>query len=173
MRNETAEIKVEKVAVQGSTLTAEVRVANNTGHSFPSGVSFRRAFIEFLVLNNQGNPIWASGRTSDLGVILNGTTEQPLRTELMPGGGGPNPGVCQESPNYQVHHATVTRPDRVQIYEELLQDVATTLHHQLSSPLPDCEGQSVTAAGVAIGRALWQGDRPGGRVYPAGSRLCQ
>lgn len=67
--------------------------------------------MEFLVLNDQGNPIWASGRTSSLGVILNGTTEQLLRTELMPGGGGPNPNVCQESSNYQVHHATVTRPD--------------------------------------------------------------
>lgn len=121
-RNETADIKLGQVSIEGSTLTADVQVSNKTGHHFPSGVGFRRAFIEFLVLDGQGNPLWASGRTSDLGEILNGTTNQPLQTELLPGGAGPDPEECHESPNYQVHHATVTRPDQVQIYEELLQD---------------------------------------------------
>jgi hypothetical protein len=40
-RNETADIKVETVSIQGSALSADVRVANNTGHSFPSGVAHR------------------------------------------------------------------------------------------------------------------------------------
>ena len=40
------------------TLTADVRITNRTGHRLPSGVGFRRAFIEFVV---DGQPPYRCG----------------------------------------------------------------------------------------------------------------
>jgi hypothetical protein len=65
-----------RVAVNSVTRTAEgalrvsVTVTNLTGHYLPSGVGFRRAFLELLVLDAQGKPLWASGRTDELGVLV-------------------------------------------------------------------------------------------------------
>lgn len=74
----TATIQVSEATLLGDQLSATVTVTNLTGHKFPSGVGFRRAFIEFLVLDetkDKSNPIWASGRTSQLGVIVNGNDD--------------------------------------------------------------------------------------------------
>lgn len=107
-------------SVDNGVLNTEVRVANLTGHRFPSGVGFRRAFLEFLVLERQGGTektIWSSGRTNAEGVIL-GPDDQPLPSESFAAG----PDGRQQ---YQEHHNQefpVTRQDQVQIYEELVQD---------------------------------------------------
>lgn len=98
-------------------LEAKVTVTNLAGHRFPTGVGFRRAFIEFLVLQEteEGNRqvIWSSGQTNQLGVIL-GEDGEPLPTELFSGR------TSDES--YQPHHAVITSPTQVQIYETLLKD---------------------------------------------------
>ena len=60
---------------------AQVKVTNLTGHRFPSGVAFRRAFIEFSVIerrNGRDDILWASGKTNADGVIVDGNGA-PLR----------------------------------------------------------------------------------------------
>ena len=52
------------------TLSARVTVINRVGHKFPSGVGFRRAFVEFSVLDANNKVLWASGRTNGAGVIV-------------------------------------------------------------------------------------------------------
>jgi hypothetical protein len=42
-------------------------VTNRAGHKLPSGVGFRRAFLEFAVLDAGGQVLWASGRTDGAG----------------------------------------------------------------------------------------------------------
>jgi len=45
---------------------------------FPSGVGFRRAFLEFRVVDNDtGKTVWCSGCTNELGVIMNGNERLP------------------------------------------------------------------------------------------------
>jgi len=107
----TATVKVLSLQNTGNTLQADVQVVNLAGHSFPSGVSFRRAFLEFRVLDALGNTLWVSGQTSTDGVILD-NSGNPLVTEFF----APN----QQA--YQPHHNQanpITRDDQVQIYEEL------------------------------------------------------
>ena len=56
-------------------IDAQVAITNLAGHRFPSGVGFRRAFIELLVLEDRDGRetvVWASGRTNSLGVIVDG-----------------------------------------------------------------------------------------------------
>jgi hypothetical protein len=108
-REETVALNVQVVSLQNNVLTAEVSVSNKTGHRFPSGVAFRRAFLEFLVLDGD-TVVWSSGRTNSVGVILD-SAGKPLQTEFLP-----------DPETYQPHYQVITSQDQVQIYEELNQD---------------------------------------------------
>jgi hypothetical protein len=110
-RNDSATVKVDKT-LDGSNLTANVTITNMTGHRFPSGVGFRRLFIELLVVENQDERervVWSSGRTNGVGVIVD-AEGRPLPTEFM------------QNNEYQPHHEVITSDDQVQIYEELTRD---------------------------------------------------
>jgi mono/diheme cytochrome c family protein len=110
-RKRTATVETTK-SIEGRMLTANVTVTNLAGHRLPSGVGFRRAFIELLVLENRDGRervVWSSGRTNSVGVIVDGEG-RPLPTELFTDG------------VYQQHHEVITSDDQVQIYEELAQD---------------------------------------------------
>ncbi len=62
-------------------LTVQVQLRNEAGHKFPSGVGFRRAFLEVTALAADGRVLWGSGRTNEAGVILDGNG-QPLASEF-------------------------------------------------------------------------------------------
>jgi hypothetical protein len=110
---ETAEVTVGELAWRGDELTAQVTVRNLAGHSLPSGVGFRRLFLEVEVLGAADEVLWASGRTNDLGLILKGTTGEPLPTESFQAG--------RDGLPFQRHRQVITDQDQVQIYEELTQ----------------------------------------------------
>ncbi len=110
-RKRTANVAAD-MSVTGRTLTANVTVTNLAGHRLPSGVGFRRAFVEFLVLETRDGRervVWSSGRTNSVGVIVDGEG-RPLDTEFLANG------------RYQKHHQVITSDDQVQIYEELTKD---------------------------------------------------
>ena len=111
-RAETATVEITQTRTSNSTLEAEVLVTNKAGHYLPSGAGFRRMFLEFLVLDEKGNAIWASGRTNKVGFILDGTTDNVLETELPV----KNPKLWQ--PHYQI----IDEPSQVQIYQEVILD---------------------------------------------------
>ena len=107
-RNKTATVTTS-MSIDNRTLTANVDVTNLTGHRLPSGVGFRRAFIELLVLENRDGRervVWSSGRTNSVGVIVDGEG-RPLPTEFLTNNA------------YQKHHEVITNDSEVQIYEEL------------------------------------------------------
>jgi len=112
-REQSARVTVERVRRTGDALEVAVRVENLAGHRLPSGVGFRRAFLELAVTGGR-DTLWASGRTNGLGVILRGTSNEALPTEFVtrPGSVG----------TYQPHYETITRDDQVQIYEERVLD---------------------------------------------------
>lgn len=103
-RSATVEIRDLSAGEQG--LKAEVQVTNLTGHKFPSGVGFRRAFVNFELQDGAGRALWASGRTDGVGVILGGDGK-PLTTEFF----GPDQQV------WEPFHRTISSQDDVQIYE--------------------------------------------------------
>ncbi|HEV7402801.1 MAG TPA: hypothetical protein VGO11_07750, partial [Chthoniobacteraceae bacterium] len=110
----TADLSVKVDALAGAQLNATVTVVNKTGHRFPSGVAFRRAFLELLVVNPRGEVVWGSGRTNSIGVIVDGAG-QPLPSEFFENGA------------YQPHYGgtaapAITAENQAQIYEELIQD---------------------------------------------------
>jgi len=149
-QNSTAEVSVSPTTVSNQKLVADVKVTNKTGHRLPSGVGFRRAFLEFRVVDNDtGKTVWCSGCTNELGVIMNESERlpselfdvyndgtKPATLGYPPACNKTVPGVSPQ--HYQPHFfwdpkrntgSAITRQDQVQIYEELnlnIQCVMTT-----------------------------------------------
>jgi hypothetical protein len=109
-RQETADVEVTSMKKTATDLEVKVRVKNKAGHSFPSGVSFRRAFLDFEVLDASGKSMWASGATNQFGMITNGSGGPVLPTEFL------------ENGQYQDHYTEISDQSKVQIYEELVKD---------------------------------------------------
>jgi hypothetical protein len=116
--HDTAKLAVEKVGTKGGKLAATVRLTSDVGHRFPSGVGFRRAFLEFAVLDGSGNVLWASGRTNGAGVIVD-EQGRPVAGELW----WKDDCSARLHPDelvYQKHHQVIRRQDQAQIYQELV-----------------------------------------------------
>jgi len=144
-QNATAEVAILPMKISKQTLLADVMVTNKTGHRLPSGVGFRRAFLELRVVDEtKGETVWCSGCTNELGVIMNGgsSNNQRLPSELFdvyndgtkpanhdyptPCNNNYLPGINPQY--YQPHYfwdlekgagVAISRQDQVQIYEEL------------------------------------------------------
>ena len=144
-KSATADVALSPVTVSNQKLIADVLVTNKTGHRLPSGVGFRRAFLELRVIDNSnGQTVWCSGCTNELGVITDGGGSQSKRLpselfDVYTDGSKPAnheyPAPCNSNylpginPQYYQPHfywdldkdtgAAITRQDQVQIYEEL------------------------------------------------------
>ncbi|GIW07115.1 MAG: hypothetical protein KatS3mg060_1920 [Dehalococcoidia bacterium] len=103
-RTGSARLEIVGTRLTDAGLETTVRVTNLAGHKLPSGVGFRRAWLEFTVLDASGRVLWASGRPNALGVIT-GPDGAPLATEFA-------------TDTWQPHYQRITQQDHVQIYEE-------------------------------------------------------
>ncbi len=114
----TAKLAVSKVERKDGKLVSTVSLTTDVGHKFPSGVGFRRAFVEFSVLDGNGNVLWASGRTNAAGVIVD-DQGRPVAGELW----WKDDCSARLHPDklvYQPHYQVVRRQDQAQIYQELV-----------------------------------------------------
>ncbi len=119
--NDTATVEVSPPKIENNQLIVDVKVTNKTGHRLPSGVGFRRAFLEFDVIDNSGGSekiIWASGRTNEVGLIVD-NDGNPLDSEYVGTNG-------ERGKSWQHHYYGKDHPIKsskeVQIYEELVKD---------------------------------------------------
>ena len=116
--NRTATIGVSHAEVSGTTLSATVTVTNRSGHKFPSGVGFRRVFVDFSVLDANGSVLWESGRTDSAGIIVD-QHDRPIAGELWwkPDCSGR---LYPDSDPHQPHYEVISRQDQAEIYQELV-----------------------------------------------------
>jgi len=119
-RESTAKVEITKLASEGQVIDAEVKVTNLTGHRLPSGVGFRRIFVEFVVIDatsGEERIIWASGQTNGAGVLLN------EHGEILPEEFFEEHEVDGKTvQRYHHHHNLITSQNQVQVYEELAKD---------------------------------------------------
>lgn len=108
----SATLEILSSNLNAGVVETKVKVTNLAGHRFPSGVGFRRLFVEFVVKDGSGLVIWGSGRSNDLGLITD-ASGKPLASEThetLPGGGQA----------YEPHHQVVDSEDQAQVYGELI-----------------------------------------------------
>ncbi len=140
LARQTVKLDVVSVNRKGDAWEVAVKVTNLAGHSFPSGVEFRRGFLEFVVLDAEGRPLWASGRTNARGEIVEGLTDRVLPTEFFDFAckdRSLTAAQCQQTceqkfdparctqlvqPHFFGERYPITKQDEVQIYEELVKD---------------------------------------------------
>jgi cytochrome c553 len=111
----SADISMSGVQVDDAALTATITVVNKSGHKLPSGVGFRRAFIDFRVLDAAGKTLWESGRTNDTGIIVD-QNGRPIGGELW---WTPNCANRLSQP-HQPHYQEITSQNQAEIYQELV-----------------------------------------------------
>lgn len=108
-KNLAAKVKILDVGRTSEHLLVRVQVTNTAGHRLPSGVGFRRAFLEFQVKDQAGRTLWGSGMTNSQGVIVDGPGQHASALESE---------FTQDWKKLQPHWEVITRQDQAQIYEE-------------------------------------------------------
>ena len=111
VQQRTATIAISTFQIQNDKLILDVTVTNLAGHRFPSGVGFRRAFLEVQAAVD-GKSVWSSGTTNDKGQITD-FQGNVLPTESFANG--------QYQPHFSLQNP-VRSSNQVQIYEELTKD---------------------------------------------------
>lgn len=110
--NNTIAISTEIIDVSPGSVKISVNLSNLAGHFVPSGVSFRRVFIEVLAYDDQDQLVFASGRTNNLGALLNGITDDVLPSEDR----------INNPKSFQPHYQLITDGSQVQIYQDVTAD---------------------------------------------------
>jgi hypothetical protein len=157
--NRTALVTVGDVRNEGGNLSARVTVVSRVGHKFPSGVGFRRAFLQFSVLDVNNKVLWSSGRTDGAGVIVD-DKGSAIDGELW------WTQDCSQRINpqariHQPHYQEITRQNQAQIYQELVA-MPANVAAPVCGPHAKPEGQLTTSflsicAKVKDNRILPQG----------------
>lgn len=94
----TATLQIEVVPADDS-LDINVKITNLTGHKLPSGIPFRRMWIELKIVNSLNQKIFHSGEWGSDGEIIG------------------------HDSLYEKHHDIIRNPDEVQIFECVPVDV--------------------------------------------------
>ncbi len=140
--NQSVRLDILDTSRAGNVITSRVQVRNIVGHRLPSGVGFRRLFLEFVVTDSTGETVWASGLTNNLGVIL-GPDGNPLPSEShAPDGGGQQ--------TYQPHYQVIDSQDEVQIYEELIKDASGKFSTSFLTRVEDVKDNRLLPAGWTL-----------------------
>jgi len=105
MASKTASLAVSIADRNAEEWRVKVDVENLAGHKFPSGVGFRRAFLQVSALSASGDVLWSSGRTNPAGVIVD-SEGQALASEFT-----------DDWRTLQPDYTTITSEDQVQIFE--------------------------------------------------------
>ena len=114
LQQNTADIEITPSEIDGDTARYTVKINNRAGHKFPSGYPSRRAYVEFIMTDANGNEVFHSGALQ------------------------PNFEVNGQDAIYEPHYDLINAEDQVQIYEMVMGDVngnPTTVleraHHML------------------------------------------
>ena len=100
LRFNAVNMNLEFVERTTDTAFFKVNILNKTGHKFPSGYPARRAFIEFVVENENGEVLFASGDYDDVNYEL-----------------------YAQNADYEPHYQTIVSEEQAQIYEYVFGDV--------------------------------------------------
>lgn len=104
LQQKTAALSIIRADRSDDQLHVEIGVRNLTGHKLPTGYPSRRTWLHVTVRDSQGRVIFTSGDIEPSGLIR-GNDNDADATRVEP------------------HYTEIRRPDQVQIYESVMQDV--------------------------------------------------
>ena len=103
LQADTADLHIERGEHRNGQLQFAVQVVNRAGHKLPTAYPSRRAWLHVVVRDEAQRVIFESGAVGPDGAIAgNDNDRDPLA--------------------FETHYAEITRPDQVQIYEDIMVD---------------------------------------------------
>ncbi len=99
LRNRTVNFNLNFLEQTADSLFFEVVILNKAGHKFPSGYPSRRAFVEFVLQDQNGDTLFVSGNVDD------------------------NYELIAQNETYEPHYKVINSEDQAQIYELVFGDV--------------------------------------------------
>lgn len=103
LQADTADLHIEGGEHRNGQLQFAVQVVNRAGHKLPTAYPSRRAWLHVVVRDEAQRVIFESGAVGPDGAIAgNDNDRDPLA--------------------FETHYAEITRPDQVQIYEDIMVD---------------------------------------------------
>jgi hypothetical protein len=103
LQSDTAAVSIDRAALTGRRIEADVTVRNLTGHKLPTGYPSRRVWLDVVVKDSSGQPVFESGGLAATGVI----------------GGNDNDA---DATRFEPHYTEIRQADQVQIYESIMVD---------------------------------------------------
>lgn len=116
LQQETLDMSIEEAYLAEDSLDINVLLTNKAGHKFPSGYPARRAFVELIATDEDGNVLFHSGE---------------LQADYE---------VVGHDEDYEIHYDIIRDEQEVQIYEQVLGDVngdVTTVLERAATHLKD------------------------------------
>jgi hypothetical protein len=105
LQSDTASVSIEGTRLVAGRLEVDVVVRNRTGHKLPTGYPSRRAWLHVVVRDGGGRAVFESGALEATGRIAGNDADADVG-------------------RYEPHHAEVTSPDDVQVYEAVMVDLS-------------------------------------------------
>ncbi len=112
----SVDLDVQLIDRTSDTAYVDVRLQNQVGHKFPSGYPSRRAFVQVIATDANGDTLFKNGLWDDTYEVIGHDT------------------------GYEPHHDVIRQEDEVQIYELVMGDVngnVTTVLERAAAPLKD------------------------------------
>ena len=116
LQQQSLDMNLTEVSRTNDTVFYDLKLTNKAGHKFPSGYPSRRAFVEFVVMDDNGDTIFKTGRLDS------------------------NYELIGQDAVYEPHYDMINQESQVQIYEMVMGDVAsnvTTVLERANAPLKD------------------------------------
>jgi hypothetical protein len=101
LQSEAARVEVQSVESGNGRLAALVSVENLGGHKLPTAYPSRRVWLHVTVRDRNGRAVFESGALNANGSIQGNDNDE-------------------DSNRFEPHHAEISRPDEVQIYESVM-----------------------------------------------------
>ncbi len=153
LQTRAATVEVVTAEVTDGRLLADVRVTNLAGHKLPTAYPSRRAWLHVAVRDRAGTVVFESGALGEDGSIVGNDNDA-------------------DGARFEPHHAVVSSPDQVAIYEAILGApdgavttglLTATQYLKDNRILPDGFDESTASPDIAVkGAALQDADHTGG-----------
>jgi hypothetical protein len=132
LQRRTAELTATYSWPSPDTLEVALNVINRTGHKFPTGFPSRRAWLDVLLADGAGTPVFQSGRWN------------PQTAE-----------IDHLDDPFEPHHDVVVAEEQVVIYQSLMGDVDGELTWTLLRGAEYLKDNRIPPAGFVIGGAFY------------------
>lgn len=110
--NGAAELEISNTSLNNNTLRFDLNINSQTGHKLPSGYPSRRVIVHVTVRDQQNTIVFETGKVNSDGSVVELDSDQ-------------------QAGQYEPHYQLIDSPEKVQVYEAVMQDFQNNITYIL------------------------------------------